>query len=457
MERWVLNHFSTTEIVVLVVGGMVLLTLAAVLLARWLLPDLANSRFDQVADSLRTVYELIFALILAFVIAAVLDTMGQAEATVATEATQIAQLVRGNDTFAPRDTLHLNDAVDNYVHALADNEWQTMQHGEESPVATAALEALYAEYRNLKPRGAVQDETFNQGLSKLDDIAADRRDRLNIASADLPTLLRVLVAIGIILLLVLEYRPALARGASLAFMGSLAAIVTATYLLTLVLNYPFSGTISVSSDPLKHDRLATFWDEDLRYRKAAGDRDVRLEPDTLRGSWNSNAFGTLVMRCYPRGERPDASAPRESCRQDDDWFGAYRSNDGAVSGRLSSDGMFYGWWREEPAKIDDDASAVGAGGVKRKVANSGAFAWRAVQRSGTTLLVGCWAFGEDGRHDPDEKGRKVHPGWDLKRLGSQQDPLAEPRDLAERLDAVRSAPRVPRTRQPVRDCVRRAS
>ena len=79
------------------VGGMVLLTVAGVLLARRLFPRLADGDFEPVADSLRVVYELIFALILAFVIAAVLDESGNAESAVASEATTIGELVRAND------------------------------------------------------------------------------------------------------------------------------------------------------------------------------------------------------------------------------------------------------------------------------------------------------------------------------------------------------------------------
>lgn len=90
MERAILNHFSTTVIIVLFVGGMVLLTLVGVLVTR------------------------------------------------------------------------------RFLH-----EWTTMRDGNESPVATAALEAVYVEYRNLKPSDNVQQETFGLALPKLDDIASD--------------------------------------------------------------------------------------------------------------------------------------------------------------------------------------------------------------------------------------------------------------------------------------------
>jgi hypothetical protein len=454
MERAILNHFSTSTIIVMFVGGMVALTLVGVLLARRFFPDLAEGRFADVVDGLRVVYELIFALILAFVIAAVLDTLGDAEATVATEATQIAQLERVNDAFGPDDKLRLNGALDDYVHALVEREWVTMKDGKESPVATAALEGVYVEYRTLKPTNDVQKESFSLALSKLDDIASERRNRLNIAAADLPTMLRVLVAIGIVLLLLLEYRPQLSTGASLAFMGALAAIVTSAYLLTLVLNYPFAGDVSVPNDPLMRDRLATFWDSELAYEKADGDQAVALEPRDLRGTWNSNAFGTLVMRCYTRDDEPragDRIAPRE-CRNSDDWYGVYRYHDGVVTGRLEG-GVFRGRWLEHPEQVENRKAATGTRARRQlTVANRGAFAWRGVRRAGKTLIVGCRIYGGDARDDPN-RPYDVHPGWDLVPLATD-----EPRDLANRFKGIdfSVAPHVPRTRPTVYDCAHEA-
>src|SRR4029077_6398923 len=97
-----------------------------VLVARRRFPRLTDSEFEPVADSLRVVYELIFALILAFVIASVLDEMGNAESAVASEASTISELVQANDALPPRTGLRLDSAVDRYVHAVAIDEWKTM-------------------------------------------------------------------------------------------------------------------------------------------------------------------------------------------------------------------------------------------------------------------------------------------------------------------------------------------
>lgn len=182
MARTLLNSMSTVEIVLLGVGGMVALTIAGVLLARRLFPRLADSEFEPVADSLRVVYELIFALILAFVIAAVLDEMSNAESAVASEATTIGELVRANDALPARDRLRLDNSVEQYVRAVATDEWQTMKDGKPSARATSALEGMYAEYRRVEPRGTAQTENYSQALDNLHDIASQRRERLNIAA-----------------------------------------------------------------------------------------------------------------------------------------------------------------------------------------------------------------------------------------------------------------------------------
>ena len=400
MTRAILNHLSTIEIVLVGVGGMVLLTLAGVVLVRRLFPRLADSEFEPVADSLRVVYELIFALILAFVIAAVLDEFGNAESTVASEATTIAELVRANDALPERDKQRLDDAVSQYVHAVADHEWKTMKDGEQSAQATAALAGMFAEYHDVRPVGASQTQQYRQALADLHDIAGQRRERLDLASADLPTMLRVLVVVGLFLLLVLEYRPQLSAVAGLVFMGTLAMVVTSAFLLTVILNYPFAGDVSVSNEPLKEGALATFWSSELAYRRQPEDTDVKLTPKELEGVWNSDAYGTVVMRCY------DAATPTRTHRcgtGDTRMRGAYRSNHGTVTGHFAR-GVFEGWWSEDPRR--------------RPPSYAGTFRWRLLQTAGGHVIVGTWGYGTSS---------KLMPGWDLQHVGG-----TEPPDLSTR-------------------------
>ena len=402
MTRDILNSLSTIEIVVLSLAGMVLITVIGVLLARRFFPARADTEFETVADSLRVVYELIFALILAFVIAAVLDEMSNAESVVASEATTIGELVRANDALPEKDRDRLDNSVDAYVHAVAVHEWETMKDGLPSPQATAALEGMHAEYHTVEPKGASETETYSQALDNLNAIGAMRRDRLNIAAADLPTMLRVLVIVGVFLLLVLEYRPELSRIGGLIFMATLAMVVTSAFLLTVVLNYPFAGQVSVSNMPLKEDNLARFWSEELAYQPQPGDEEQPLTPQRLEGVYNSDAYGTLVLNCYDEGGR---HAVRDCEEGDTKLRGVYRYHDGTIAGEVK-DGIFEGWWTEAP---DRNATTDDSGQVRLRL----------VQTADGPLVAGDWSngFGE------------FHPGWDLEEIGG-----ATPPDLQRRLD-----------------------
>ena len=404
MARWLLNSLSTIEIVLVVIGGAVLLTVVGVLVGRRLFPGKAGE-FETVADSLRVVYELIFALILAFVIAAVLDEMGDAEKAVAAEATTISSLVRVNDALPARVGRDLDVSVDRYVHAVANDEWVTMKDGESSPEARDALEGMHAEYNRIEPVGDTQSQLFGQALDDLDEVGSRRRERLDIASADLPTILRVLVVIGLVLLLVLEYRPHLPRIAGLVFMGTLAMVVTGAFLLTVILDYPFAGDVSVSNAPLKQGILARFWSEELAYRPGPGDKQQELTADRLAGVYNSTAYGTLVLSCH---DEDQVHAVRPCGPDDTKLRGVYRYYDGTLTGEID-DGRFRGWWTEAP--------------THQSQGYAGRVELRLFQTSDGPIIAGRWS---------DLYG-PFKDGWDLDEIGGEPPP-----DLARRLERPRT-------------------
>lgn len=413
MARWILNTFSTVELVVFGVGGMALLTVACVLLARWRFPRLTDSEFEPVADSLRVVYELLFALILAFVLASVLDEMGNAESAVALEATTISELVRANDALPPTVGWRLDSAVNRYVHAVVKDEWRTMRDGQDSPRANAELDGLYAAYGQVRPTGPMQTEVYTQALTNLHEAATKRRERLDIAASNLPTMLRVLVAVGLVLLLVLEYRPHLKPAAGLVFMGTLAIVVTSAVLLTVVLDYPFAGQVSVSPEPFKQDNLARFWSTDLAYHPKPGDERQPLTAQRLEGVYDSGAWGALVLRCY---EKDRSHTPRPCRPGDRRMRGVFRYYRGTLTGEVVG-GVFRGWWAEAPSYRSGDA-----GGLKLRL----------METSGGPLITGSYGYGY---------GPLNTAGWDMRRIGG-----GTPPDLAQRLHDPRTFIEDPRAR-----------
>jgi hypothetical protein len=389
--RSLLNSVSTPTVILLMVGGAIVVAVVGVLAARKLFPDLADSAFEEVADGLRVVYELVFALILAFVIASVLDTFSNAESTVAAEATTLAHMKRANNALPIDEQVRLDQGLYEYVHAIAEDEWTTMRDGKSSPRAAAALETLYALYQTYSPPPAPgpEAEFYAQAVDELDQAASDRRARLGLSAAELPALLRVLLPIGALLLLALEYRPKMPRRGQLVHMGLLATVVSFCFLLTVLLDYPFSGDITVSNDPYKQGVLAEYWNNEGPRVPQPGEEKKDLSAAGLVGVWNNDAYGLIVFREVGEEIR-----------------GVYRLGQGTVVGRISPDGVLRGWWCQAPSRLPPD--------------EAGEVEWTLVETSEGEIAFGNWRL---GTQEP------LHGGWNLTKVGGP-----EPADLAPRFD-----------------------
>jgi hypothetical protein len=378
---------TTLEIVAIFVAGSVLLAIGLAIAIRRLVPDIAERQFEDLASGLRVVYELLFALILAFVIASVLDKFNDAESTVGSEATALSQMLRNNLAFPADEQERLGKGIGAYVRAAVDDEWPTMREGESSPEAAAALETLYALYAGFTPRAGSATEFYNQALEHLDEVATARRDRLALSTAKLPTFLVIMLPIGVVLLLVLEYRPKLGPRSQAGFMGTLALVLSSTYLLTIVLDYPFSGDVSVSNEPLTSGTLASLVGTTPR-KAQPGDKQLRLTDAALVGVWNSDAYGVVVLR-----------------QRAGELRGTYRLADGTVRGKVDPDGVFRGVWCEHPTRKP---------GISNDTSDAGLVEWRLVgTRADGPIVVGTWSYGytrkPGGGFEPDGS-------WDLEKL-----------------------------------------
>jgi hypothetical protein len=386
MTRSLLNSLSTPQIMVIFGVLSVAVAVGLTLLVRRVVPDVAERRFEDLAEGLRVVFELLFALLLAFVIAAVIDSFSQAQATVGSESAALSQMVRANQAFPVSDQVRMNAGVGAYINAAIGKEWPAMHEGHPSPDTAAALDTLSALYTSFEPHGATQRAFYTQALASLDAVSIARRERLDISSSNLPGVLRTMLIIGAVLLLVLEYRSKLSVPGQVLFMATLALVVTTSYLLTVVLDFPFSGDVSVSPAPLTAGTLAIFGANPPR-PKQSGDRPLRLTASRMSGTWRSEAFGTIVLE--PHGG---------------EIRGVYRLADGSIRGKIDADGAFRGTWCEGPTRRP---------GATDRTSDAGLAEWRLVRsRSEGDVLVGSWRYGYERR------GASFVPdgAWDLRRL-----------------------------------------
>ncbi len=393
MTQDLLNQFSTLNLILLVVGGTTLLAVILSVVVHKLRPNLADSGFEAVVEILRAdVFALLYTIVLALVITDLSGSLDKASSTVSAEASALAGLTRAADSFPPAQGQAIRDGANEYVHAVVEDEWPRLRTGEPSARAFAALEGLYATVQSFGPQTPVEQSFYESAVGELGQIDQSRRERIQQSQEGLSPLLRALLIIGAIVFIILAYPASVPRALTRALIvAATTAFVSFAYLLTMVLDYPFAGDVSVDTSPYQAGVLARYWASDMVPRPLATETFGNLSAQDLVGVWNSNSsFGEAVFREVGAEIR-----------------GAYRSSNGTVVGTLSTDGVFRGWWCNE--------------GSRTPPREAGEVEWRLLLTpdGGPTILDGRWRFGAE---------EPFRGGWDLEKL----DGLPEPPDLAAR-------------------------
>jgi hypothetical protein len=125
-----------------------------------------------------------------------------------------------------------------------------MRNGHEAPDAEPALRSISHLLQGFEPKTASQSAFYSEAIGKLNDVVADRAERLQAARESLPGTFQVLVVGGALLLIGSLYFVGMpsARGQTLLVAG-VAGLIGLNLLLALLLDLPFSGQLNVSSSP----------------------------------------------------------------------------------------------------------------------------------------------------------------------------------------------------------------
>lgn len=255
MDRWLLNTLPTWALVVLVVGGVPCAAVGGFLVMRRLVPSLGRNADSRSLSSAFSISSGLFSFVLAFTIGQLYANYTRAVGNAKQEASAVAQVLRVSAGLASplagvvrRETLA-------YAAEVRTHEWTLMRTGTASPQAWRDIDRLYASLEQQRST-AGSNPFYGQTLARLDDLATARQTRLDDANASLPPIFQVMLLLGASLALVTTYtfKP-FGERLQIAMIGGAATLVATALLVTLMLDYPYSGSVAVSSAPFRASTL----------------------------------------------------------------------------------------------------------------------------------------------------------------------------------------------------------
>jgi ABC-type multidrug transport system fused ATPase/permease subunit len=237
----------------LLVGATVLLAIAGTLLVRRLISVEVLERHNEVAGFIYAVIGVVYAVLLGFAAITVWERYDRAQASVAQEANDLADLYRDAETFPSDVRTQLKDQIRDYVRLAVQKEWPAMAVGKSSPEVWDAYIGLWRTYYQLSPRTDQEKTWYSQSLTKLNDLGDQRRIRLLTSRmGSVPVMMWVaLLGTGAITIAFSFLFGTPSAAAQIIMSSGLAFTIALVMVAIVALGQPFAGISRVGPQPFE--------------------------------------------------------------------------------------------------------------------------------------------------------------------------------------------------------------
>ena len=250
MDRWLLNNVPQWGLVVLLIGGAVVIGVGGFLLMRRFVPSLSKNADSRSLSSAFGISSGLFSFVLAFTIGQLYANFTRANSDAKQEASVLAQVLRSSEGL-PGIGVKIRQESLAYAREVRTHEWELMKNGHSSVQAWQDIDRIYSTLEAGRVKYG-SNPFYAQTLARVNDLVVARRTRLDDANLSLPPLFAVMLVFGAILALSTTYyfKP-FGEGIQIAMIGATSVLVGTAMFVALGLDYPYSGSIAVSSAPFK--------------------------------------------------------------------------------------------------------------------------------------------------------------------------------------------------------------
>jgi len=239
----------------LLVVAFVAVSLLALVGIRSRVPVELLKEHHDVAGACFAVIGGLYGIVLAFVLVSSWERFEQARVQAEVEANALTDLFRHGAALPAPDGEELRALVLEYARSVAGDEWPAMADGLPSERTASLFHAMWQTLLAMPAGDAKQVALYQNTLSKMDDFADARRDRLLYARVGLPRIVWVfLIASGVVTVAFSYFFGVRQVTAQLLMTAALAGTIGAALVLIAEMQTPFTGSVQVP--PYGFTRLA---------------------------------------------------------------------------------------------------------------------------------------------------------------------------------------------------------
>jgi hypothetical protein len=250
-----LASFSPLVLLLLLIVLAVLFAIGGQWVMRRFVPYSYLKLHNDVAGFVFACLGVIYAVVLAFAVLQVWDQKSEAETRVAAE-DGIAASIYGHLVIYPdrAAALPVLRQYETYIRSVIEHEYPAMARLQDDPATRGEFQKLWLSVGRLSARPGIEQILFAETYRLLGELAQHRAMRLESARGEIPGPVWYALVLGALFTIAFTWL----FGAESFWLqsvinGSLAAAIAVTMYVVIVLNHPFTGSVSI--DPSGYREL----------------------------------------------------------------------------------------------------------------------------------------------------------------------------------------------------------
>jgi hypothetical protein len=222
------------------------------IIMRETVPPAVRERASGTASVTLQVTATIYAILIAFVIVDAYSQLRDTQSEISRKASALAVVYENSRDLPDPAGDDIRKATLRYARIVVGRGIPRLEDTREPDESTdRALEDVFATAHRYEPKTESEKAAYGNLINALDDVVETKAKLLDSARASIPTtLLILLVVIGLVVMAVATFLDTRHRKSHLIILSALGLVIWLTIALVISLDYPFSGLIRVTDDPI---------------------------------------------------------------------------------------------------------------------------------------------------------------------------------------------------------------
>ena len=247
--QYILIHVPTFLLGFIIISFYVFSTIIGLIIIRKIYPYNRCKNHNDIAGFIFATLGVIYAVILAFTVVVTWEQFDKADDITGREANCIASLNQDTMAFPAEFRARLQGELRDYVNAIINDEWKTMERGKRSSMVHDIQERIVRLYSGFQPKNETQKIYLAESVRKLNEASELRRQRVLYAGSGLHPILYVVLFAGSFITIGFTMLFGTENFKEHLIMSSALAAMIAIILFTIIsLDYPFTGKFSIDPD-----------------------------------------------------------------------------------------------------------------------------------------------------------------------------------------------------------------